>query len=59
MFCFNLRCGDWGCFRLSRVDDIDKPQALSGACFLSAVHNFCICVKIDWNSVNFSKVYKD
>jgi hypothetical protein len=28
-FCFNPRCGIWGCFRLSTAADYDLPYALA------------------------------
>ena len=32
-FCFNPRCGIWGCFRLSTAADYDLPHALARALF--------------------------
>ena len=29
-FCFNPRCGIWGCLRLSTAADYDLPRALAG-----------------------------
>ena len=49
MFCFNPRCGIWGCFRLSTAADCDLSHALAEAWFYQLKLGYV------WSSGDFSE----